>query len=69
MTVSVLSLEAPQPLALLVHAEAQSPADGLAAFALGSHFAQGANLKDVGVIPALLQRRMGEDELQAASRS
>ena len=59
-----VDLEAAQPLAILVHAETQAAADGLAAFALGAHFAQGADLKDVRVVPALLQRGVGEDELQ-----
>ena len=57
-------VEAPQPLPLLIHAEPQAAPDGLAAFPLGAHLAQGTNLEDVRVVPALLQRRVGEDELQ-----
>ena len=57
-------VESAQALALLVHAEPQAAPDGLAALALGAHFAQGANLEDVRVVPALLERRVGEDELQ-----
>ena len=51
-------------LPLLVDAQAQAPAQGLASLALAAHLAQCANLEDVGVVPALLQGRVGEDELQ-----
>ena len=59
-----VDVEAPQPFALLVDAQAQAAADGLAALALGAHLAQGANLEDVRVVPAFAQGRVGEDELQ-----
>ena len=59
-----VDLEAAQALALLVDAETQAAADGLAALALGAHLAQGANLEDVRVVPALAQGGVGEDELQ-----
>ena len=59
-----VDLEAAQALAVLVDAEAQAAADGLAALALGAHLAQGADLEDVGVVPALPQGGVGEDELQ-----
>ena len=59
-----VDVEAAQALALLVDAETQAAADGLAALALGAHLAQGANLEDVRVVPALAQGGVGEDELQ-----
>ena len=64
-----VDVESPQAFSLLVDAEPQAASDGLAAFALGAHFAEGANLEDVRVVPALAQGRVGEDELQLASRS
>ena len=62
-------VESTQPIPLLVHAEPQAASDGLAAFTLRAHFAEGANLEDVRVVPAFLERRVGEDELQLASRN
>ncbi len=59
-----VDVEAAQPFALLVDAQPQAAPDGLAAFPLGAHLAEGANLEDVRVVPALAQRRVGEDELQ-----
>ena len=59
-----VDLEAAQALAVLVHAQAQAAADGLAALALGPHVAQGANLEDVRIVPAFAQRGVGEDELE-----
>jgi len=59
-----VDLEAAQSFALLVDAQAQTAPDGLAAFALGADFAQRANLEHVGIIPALFQRGVGEDELE-----
>ena len=49
---------------MLVDAQAQAPAQGLAALALGAHVAQRANLEHVGVVPAFPQGRVREDELQ-----
>ena len=57
-------LESALPLAGLVDAEAQAPADGLPAFPLRRYVPQGADLEHVGVVPAFAERRMGEDELQ-----
>ena len=54
-----VDLEAAQPLALLVHAQAQAAADGLAPLALGADVAQGADLEDVGVVPAFLAAPSG----------
>ena len=59
-----VDLEAADALALLIDAQAQAAADRLPALALGAYLAQGADLKDVGVVPTLLQRGMGEDELE-----
>ena len=64
-----VDVEAAQAFALLVHAQTQAAADGLPALALGAHLAEGANLEDVRVVPALAQGGVGEDELQLASRS
>ena len=49
-------LEAAQAFAVLVHAEAQAAPDGLAALLLGSHLPQGADLKDVRIVPAFAKR-------------
>ena len=59
-----VDVKAAQPFALLVHAKPQAAADRLAALPFGAHLAQGADLEDVRVVPALAQRRVGEDELQ-----
>ena len=56
-------LESTDALSLLVHTEAQAASDGLAAFALGTHFTQCTNLKHIGVVPAFTQRRVRKDEL------
>lgn len=57
-------LETAQAQAVLVHAQAQASADGLPAPALGLARAEVADLEDVGVVPAFLQRRVAEDEFQ-----
>ena len=54
-----VDLEAAQALAVLVHAQAQAAADGLAALALGADVAQRANLEDVRVVPALASAPSG----------
>ena len=59
-----VDLEAAYPLTILIDAQAQATANGLAALALGLNVTQGANLEHVGVVPAFLERRVGEDELQ-----
>ena len=59
-----VDVEAPEAFALLVHAETQAAPDRLPALALGAHLADGANLEDVRVVPALAQGGVGEDELQ-----
>ena len=64
-----IDVEAAETLALLVDAESQPAADRLPPLALRAHLAEGADLEDVGIVPALLQGRVGEDELQFASRS
>ena len=51
-----VDLEAAHTFAVLVHAQPQASADGLPAFALSAHFAQGANLEHVGVVPTLPER-------------
>src|SRR5690606_15201735 len=56
--------EASQTFALLVDAEPQPAADGLATLPLGADFTQSADLEDVGVVPTLLESRMGKNELQ-----
>ena len=49
---------------MLVHAQAQAASEGLAAFPFAADVAQGANLEDVGIVPALAQGRVREDEFQ-----
>ena len=56
-------LEAGDALALLVDADAQTAPDHLAAPHLAGDLVQRANLEDVRIVPPLLQRGMGEDEL------
>ena len=52
-------VETAQPIPLLIHAEPQAAPDGLPALSLGAHFAEGANLEDVRVVPALLRAPSG----------
>ena len=59
-----VDLEPAQPLALLVDAQPQASADRLPPLAFRAHFAKGANLKNVRIVPALLEGRVGEDELE-----
>ena len=48
-------LKSAQAIAVLIHAQAQTAADGLAALLFRCHVAQDANLEDVGIVPALAQ--------------
>ena len=59
-----VSFEAPQAFPVLVDAETQAASDGLAPLLFGSHLAQCADLKDVRVVPAFAQGRVGKNELQ-----
>ena len=52
------------PLAVLIHRQAQAAADFLPLAECGARFIQGANLKHVRIVPAFAQRRMAEDEAQ-----
>ena len=55
-----VDVEATKPFARAgIHAETQAAPDGLAAFAFGAHLAEGANLEDVRIVPALAQVRSG----------
>ena len=49
-------------LALLVHRQAHPAPDLLALFYVRDGLVQRADLEDIGVVPALPQGRMGEDE-------
>jgi hypothetical protein len=60
---SSIDLEAVQPVAVLVHAKAQPAADRLTPLVFGLDVTQRANLENVGIVPPLAQRRMGEDDL------
>ena len=53
---------AAQALALLVHAEPEAASDRLPAFPLRADLAQRADLKDIRIVPSLLQRGMRKDE-------
>src|SRR5207253_982928 len=57
-------VEAALSVAVLIDAEPQAAADRLPPLALRPHFAQGANLEDVGIVPAFFERRMRKDEFQ-----
>ena len=50
--------------ALAVDAQTQPPTDGLAALTVAAHLAQHAYLEDVGIVPALAESRVREDEPQ-----
>src|SRR5438477_7858467 len=59
-----VDVEAAQPRALLVHAQAQAAPDSLPPLLLAAHLTQGANLEHIRVVPALAQGGVGEDELE-----
>ena len=50
--------------AVLVDADAEAAADGLAPLALGADVAERADLEHVGVVPPLAEGGVGEDELE-----
>ena len=49
---------------VLVDADPEAAADGLAPLALGADVAERADLEDVGVVPSLAESGVGEDELE-----
>ncbi len=49
-------------LAFVIDAKAQTATDGLAAARLAGHFAQAADLEDIGIVPPFTQRRVREQE-------
>ena len=59
-----IHLETTEAFSLLVDAETQAAPDSLPPFALGLDVTQRADLKNVGIVPSLAQRRMREDELE-----
>src|ERR1017187_103094 len=59
-----VDLETTQPAAILVHAEAQTASDGLAAFTLAPDNAESADLEHIRVVPAIFQRGVREDNLE-----
>ena len=59
-----VGLESADALAGLVDAEAEAAPEGLAALGLGVHVAQGADLEDVGIVPAFAEGGVGENELE-----
>ena len=50
-----IDLEAMQPIAVLVHAQAQAATNSLPALAFGLDIAQGADLENIRVIPTFFQ--------------
>ena len=64
-----VDLKAVQALALLIDAQAQAAPNGLPSLAFGADVAQGANLKDVGIVPTFAQSRVREDELEKPSEN
>ncbi len=59
-----IDLEAAQPLTLLIDAQTQATTNGLPTPTLSLAGREVANLEDVRVVPAFLQRRVRENELQ-----
>ena len=57
-----IDVKATPASALLIDAQAQPAPDRLPPFPLAPHVAQAADLEHVGIVPALAQRRVGEDE-------
>ena len=64
-----IDFETAQAFASLIHARAQPSANGLPPLTLRSNVTERANLEDVGVVPALTQRRVGENELERGFRA
>ena len=60
--ISAYQDEAAQAQAVLVHAQAQAPADGLPAPALGLSRAEVTDLEDVGVVPSFLEGGVRENK-------
>ncbi len=58
-----VDVEPAQTFAFLIDTEPEAPTNRLPALALSTDLAQRANLKHVGIVPAFLQGRVGEDEL------
>ena len=58
-----VDVEPAQTFAFLIDTEPEAPTNRLPALALTTDLAQRANLKHVGIVPAFLQGRVGEDEL------
>ena len=56
-----IGLRLMKPEAVLIHTKPEAPADGLAALPLGAYLPQGANLKDVGIVPTLALRAEWEN--------